>query len=121
MRTLVITGMGKEKAERLACDVAGDQFTVKTASDYEGIVALTTGQADYYLGICQSGAGGALALAIGMLGSAKCTTVSTLGKPPAPDAIESAVREGKVAYGAAFDHIEQVVPRLVRAIDQSGP
>lgn len=119
MKTLVITGMGKERAERLARDVASDQLTVKTASDYEGIIALTAGQADYYLGICQSGAGGALALAIGMLGSAKCTSVSTLGKPPAPDVIERAVKEGKVAYGTASDHIEQVVPRLVRAIDQN--
>ena len=70
--------------------------------------------------VCQSGAGGALALAIGMLGSQKCVTVSRAGKPPAPDAIESAVAEGKVAYGMAFDHIDQVVPRLVRAISNQG-
>ena len=116
MKRLVISGIGKEKADRLAREVGGSEVTTMVVSDYEGVVALSGGQADYFLGICQSGAGGALALALGLLGSNKCTTVSMLGKPPAPGVIEQAVKDGKVAYGMASDHIEQVVPRLVKAI-----
>lgn len=116
MKTLVITGMAKERAGRLAREVGGDGVHTLTTSDYEGVIALVTGQADYFLGICQSGAGGALALAIGMLGSEKCVVVSTPGKPPGPDTIETALQEGRIAFGTAIDHVELVVPRIVRAI-----
>lgn len=116
MKKIVITGMGKEKAAKLGQSIAGEQLEISTTSDYEGILAIKNGQVDYYIGICQSGMGGALALAIGLLGSSRCATVSMIGKPPNPHDIEDAVREEKVAFGFANDHIEQVMPHLVRAI-----
>jgi hypothetical protein len=116
VKTVVISGMGKEKAARLAAETAGDRLKVVTMSDYEGVVALKKQEADYFLGICQSGAGGALGLAVAMLSSTRCATVSTAGNAPDAGAIQEAVREGKVAYGFAMDHIERVVPQLVNAI-----
>lgn len=116
MKKIVVTGMGKEKAGKLAQEIASGRLEIITASDYEGILALKSGQADYYFGICQSGAGGALALAIGMLGSSRCATVSMIGKSPDPQAAENAVKDGKVAFGFANDHVEEVVPRLIKAI-----
>lgn len=38
------------------------------------------------------------------------------GVPPKKEEIEKAVREGRVAFGMAIDHVEQAVPMLVEAI-----
>ena len=116
VKTVVITGMGTEKAARLAAETAGDRLKIITMSDYEGVVALKKKEADYFVGICQSGAGGALGLAVAMLSSDNCATVSTAGNAPDPAAITQAVRDGKIAYGFAMDHIERVIPQLVSAI-----
>lgn len=116
MKRVVFTGIGRDRAAEVARAVAGSQLKVRTGSDYEGVLALKSGEADYFVGICQSGAGGALALAVGLLGSKNCLTVSTAGTPPKAGAVEDGVDKGIVAFGLAVDHIEEVIPRLVKAI-----
>lgn len=92
-----------------AREVGGSDITTTRTPDYECVVAVSSGEADYFFGNCQSDAGGALAL--GMLGSGKSLTVSMLGKPPAPGAIKEAIQEDRVVCGMTSDHIEQIVPR----------
>lgn len=118
MSTIVITGIARSRAADIARSLAGEGFEIMTASDYDGVLSLQRGDADYYLGICQSGAGAALALAVGLLGSRRCATLSTAGAPPAPDAVERAVQDGRIAYGLAVEHIEDVVPRLIKALQE---
>ena len=42
-------------------------------------MAIKTGAADFYLGACNTGGGGALAMAIALLGMGQCATVSMPG------------------------------------------
>lgn len=110
---VVVSGMGKEKAAQLIRQLAGASIEVLTMDDYEGALAVKRGEADYYLGMCQSGAGGALAMAIALLGRDKCATVSTAGRPPRQGEVVGALDRGAVALGLASDHIDKVVPIVV--------
>ncbi|WP_210366137.1 DUF2620 domain-containing protein [Bacillus sp. REN3] len=92
--------------------------TIETVikSDLDAAMALKSGQADYYLGACHTGGGGALAMAIALLGKPKCETVSMPGKKPVAEKVVSAVNEGKVAFGFTADHKEAAVPMILEAI-----
>jgi hypothetical protein len=116
MAALVITGLARERASALAKDAAANELTVRTDSDYDGALALQDGRADYYIGICQSGAGGALALAIALVGSTRAKNIAPAGKPLDESLVTSSVAEGVVAFGVALDHVDRAVPCIVRGI-----
>jgi hypothetical protein len=115
MTTIVITGLGRDRAAALARETAPD-LTVTTASDYDGALAVQSGTADYYIGICQSGAGAATALVIGLMGSTRARTVAPAGRPVDEEAIAAAVGDGVVAFGVALDLVETAVPCIVRGV-----
>ncbi|PZN08428.1 MAG: DUF2620 domain-containing protein, partial [Bacillota bacterium] len=94
----------------------GSGIEVAVTNDYQAAQALKSGQADYYFGACASGGGASLGVLVGLLGYSKTATVSRAGVPPKKEEVEKAVREGRVAFGMAIDHVEQAVPMLVEAI-----
>jgi len=49
-------------------------------NDLDAVMAMKAGQFDYYIGACNTGGGGALAMAIALLGPSKCQTISMPGK-----------------------------------------
>jgi hypothetical protein len=116
MTSVVITGMARDRAAALAADAAAGRIEVLSDSDYEGAIAVQSGQVDYYIGICQSGAGGALALAIGLIGSKRARTVAPAGRPADDDLIAKALADGIVAFGVCLDHVDKAVPAIVRGI-----
>ena len=77
---------------------------------------LKNGQADYYFGACKTGGGGALAMAIALLGMNQCATVSMPGKMLSEDEILAQVKAGKKAYGFTDQHIEKVVPIILKGL-----
>ena len=85
-------------------------------SDLEAAMLMKTGQVDYYFGACHTGGGGALAMAIALVGRDKCETVSMPGKKPNEDHIIEAVKNGKKAFGFTGDHVETAVPMILKAI-----
>lgn len=92
----------------------GIEITVK--SDMEAAMAVKTGAADYYVGACHTGGGGALAMAIAIIGREKCETVSMPGRKPDEAKIREAVKAGKKAFGFTADHKETVIPMIMKAI-----
>lgn len=94
----------------------GDKTEVKVMADVEAAMAVKNGQADYYLGACATGGGGALAMAMALLGAQKCATVSMPGRPPKEEEVIKAVEQGKVAFGFTNDHIDRAVPMILNAI-----
>jgi hypothetical protein len=114
--TIVITGLARDRAAAVAQEAAGDDVTITTASDYDGAVALQAGEADYYIGICQSGAGGALAFAIGLVGSKRARTVAPAGRLLDEQSVVTALTDGVVAFGVALDQVDTAVGTVVRAI-----
>ena len=49
---------------------------------WDAAMRVKMGECDYYVGACQSGAGGALAMAYAILGSNACITIGTIGIAP---------------------------------------
>ncbi len=116
MIKLAVSGMGRDRIVQVIKEVGGDRVEAFPKTDFEAALAVQSGTADYYIGACQSGAGGALGVANAVLGSSNVARLSGTGTAPDPEMIEAAVRDGKRAFGIANTHIETAVPPLVEAI-----
>ncbi len=117
MKRLVVGGqMDKQLVEKLLKQHGGDKVSVVVKSDIEAALAIKTGQADYYFGACATGAGGALAMAIGIVGLDKCASVSIPGKVMSDAEMQKAVQSGKVAFGFTNYDAEKVIPVLLAEI-----
>ncbi len=92
----------------------GIELAIK--NDLDAVNALKMGKFDYYVGACNTGGGGALAMAIALLGQNQCKTISMPGKVFPDEEIIAAVKEGKKAFGFTAQHAEQVLPVLMKAI-----
>jgi hypothetical protein len=116
MLRIVVGGLGKDVIERAAKKAGGDKISVTVTSDFEAAKKIKAGEADYYLGACNSGGGAALSIPIGILGYAKCATVAKLGGKPDAQTIEKLVSEGKIAFGMAVESIEVAVPLIINSL-----
>lgn len=114
MIRIVIGGLQKDLIKKKAEETGGDQVEAIIASDFEAAKKVKAGEADFYLGACNSGGGAALSVAIGILGYNRCATVAKAGGRPDPKEIEKLVQEGKVAFGMSVEAIESTVPILVQ-------
>ena len=86
-------------------------------NDLDADMAMKAGQFDYYIGACNTGGGGALAMAIALLGPSKCQTISMPGKIFSDEDIKKAVDSGRIAFGFTAQHMENVLPVWLKAID----
>ncbi|NMC47683.1 MAG: DUF2620 family protein [Chloroflexi bacterium] len=111
-----IGGMNTQEIKSLVEQVAEGKIEAKLTSDISGVQEVAKGEADYYIGACATGGGGAIAMAIAILGYSKCFTASMPGKPPREEEVEKAVRDGKKAFGFTCDHVQLAVPMIVKAI-----
>lgn len=94
-----------------------ENVKLEIKNDLDAVMAMQSGQFDYYIGACNTGGGGALAMAIALLGVKKCKTISMPGKILPDEEIKKAVDDGIVAFGFTASHVEQVLPVLLDAID----
>jgi len=114
MIPIVVGGqMDKQMIAGLIERLAPGKFEVAVKSDIEGALAIQTGAAKYYVGACATGAGGALGLAMGILGPTVCVSISTPGGIMDEAQIRQQVQSGKKAFGFVNDHAERVLPALL--------
>jgi hypothetical protein len=111
-----VGGLAAKEMCSLVAEAGGDSVETRVVADIVGAREVAQGQADYYLGACATGGGGALAMAIAILGYGSCFTASMAGRPPKEQEIQKAVAEGKKAFGFTTDHLSSAVPMIVRAI-----
>lgn len=117
MIRIVVGGqIDKDKIAEMIKKLGGDQVEVTVKSDIEAAMAIKTNQADYYVGACHTGGGGALAMAIALLGMGLCATVSMPGLMKTEADIVKEIESGKKAFGFTPQHIDQVVPVIMRKI-----
>jgi hypothetical protein len=117
MIKIAVCGMGKEKMARLINETGAGEVVAQITSDFEAAISVQQGKVDYYMGACQSGAGGALAVATGLLGPTKVVRLSGLGSAGVtPDQINDALEGGKRAFGLSHSHLDNAVPTIVEAI-----
>ena len=76
MKKVVVGGQidKKEIAEAIET-LSNGELEVEIKSDLDAAMAVKAGTYDYYIGACNTGGGGALAMAIAMLGPTKTSTV----------------------------------------------
>lgn len=115
MKIVVGGQVEKKQIENLIKEIDSSIETV-VKSDLEAAMLMKTGQADYYFGACHTGGGGALAMAIALIGRDKCETVSMPGKKPNKEKVIEAVKSGKKAFGFTGDHVEVAVPMILKAL-----
>lgn len=116
MKIVVGGQVEKQNIANLIKKVAGDKVEVQVKTDIQAANDVKLGKANYYVGACHTGGGGALSMAIALLTRDKSATLSMPGRPPKEEDIVKAVEEGKLAFGFTADHYEQVIPILVREI-----
>ena len=80
MKIVVGGALYKKENAELIEKYGNGKVEVEIMPDLQAAMALKAGKADYYLGSCQTGAGGALGMAIAMNGMEKCITVAMVGK-----------------------------------------
>ncbi len=97
----------------------GDEAVVDIKSDLDAVMAMKAGQYDYYIGACNTGGGGALAMALALLGAQNCATLSMPGKILSDEEIISAAKSGKKAFGFTAQHAEMVLPVLLKALREN--
>ena len=113
MKIVVGGQIDKQKVYDAVKGVVGDRAAVEIIA---AAMAVKTGQADYYFGACKTGGGGALAMAIALLGMNQCATVSMPGKMLSEEEILAQVKAGKKAFGFTDQHIEKVVPIILKGL-----
>ncbi|EHR8835406.1 DUF2620 family protein [Shigella flexneri] len=113
---IVIGGqIEKEKiAETVRREAGAHATSVTVMGDIEAAMAIKSGAADFYFGACNTGGGGALAIAIA--GANQCITVGMPGKILSNEEIIAGVKAGKKAFGFTGQDTDVVVPIIIKAI-----
>jgi hypothetical protein len=108
-----VAGMHASEAGRLLQTTLGAGGEVKVTSDLEGVQEVMGGEADLFMGICATGAGGALAMAQVFLGPDRCLHVdgNTTGAQ-----IAQALVSGVVCFGLPADQLRFLIPVLVETV-----
>lgn len=111
MIRIVVGGqIDKENIAKVIQNLGGEKVQVTIKSDIDAAMAVKTQQADYYIGACLTGGGGALAMAIALLGLSRCATLSMPGNIRSDEEIQQEIRAGKKAFGFTGQHAAQVLP-----------
>lgn len=90
------------------------QAEVFIKSDLDAAMIMKNGQADYYLGACDTGAGGSLGMAIALLGANKCKTLAMPGKVLEDIEIEECIKQGVIAFGFTHQTSQHIVSSLAK-------
>lgn len=111
---VLLGGVGKSEVASKIREIGDSGLEVKVTNDMDAAMKLRSGQADYFLGTCHTGAGASLGVLVGLLGGDKCMTFRR--GLASEEAVRQALDDGKVAFGFSVDQIDKVVPALVHGI-----
>ncbi|MFV0254626.1 MAG: DUF2620 domain-containing protein [Erysipelotrichaceae bacterium] len=118
MKIVVGGQIDKQSIANKVKEILADQAIVEIKGDLEAVMAMQNGEFDYYLGACNTGGGGALAMAIALLGADKCATISMPGKIKSDEEIKTEVNDNKIAFGFTAQDIDRVVPVLLKFLQE---
>lgn len=113
---IVVGGQFAKQEIKDYLEQQSEVFEVAVKSDLDAAMAMKRGEHDFYIGACDTGSGGALAMAIALLGKGRCSTISTPSTAMSYEEILREFQSGKVAYGFTKNSLEQMLPLLVKAL-----
>jgi len=119
MIKIVVGGqIDKKELASLIEEHGEEKIEISVKSDLDAAMDMKNDEADYYFGACNTGGGGALAMAIAMLGRDQTASVSMPGNIMSDEEIQEEVKAGKKAFGFTAQHKERVVPVIMKEILQ---
>lgn len=121
MKKIVIGGQIEKGAiEELLQKYGKGNYEITVKTDIDAAMALKNGTADYYFGACNTGGGGALAMAIALLGGDKTATLGMPGKTASEEEISQSVEAGKIAFGFTSQDMEFIISTVMEALENKG-
>lgn len=109
MRVVIGGQLGKEEIRACVESSGIEGLSVEVKDDVSAAMDIKQGRADYYLGACLTGGGGALAMAIAILGYDACKTLDSADAQEVALALDSGAR----AFGFTPQLTAQVVPVIM--------
>lgn len=117
MIKIVVGGqMNKKEIEKIIKDLGGDKIEITVKNDLNAAMDVKNGKVDYYVGACETGGGGSLAMAIAMLGKDKTASLSSPSAIMKLEEIENEVKDGKIAFGFTVPSTNNVLKKLIPTI-----
>nr|WP_158118442.1 DUF2620 domain-containing protein [Vibrio cidicii] len=116
MKKIAIAGLQREQIKQQIETALPDAFECHILTDMDAAVRVKSGEMDYFIGCCNTGAGGALAMAIAILGYAQCCTIAKPSIQAKQEEIQSFIDKGCVAFGLSLEHVEHAVPMLIQQL-----
>ena len=113
---IVLAGVDAQGMAATAQAEGGSLVEAAGMADMKAARLVKSGQADYYLGTCWSGGGGALAAATAILGSHQTAIVGTPGMAVKKDHVGERLADGCKAFGFPYEQSKSAIPTVVRAI-----
>lgn len=111
---IITGGVGKAQVADSLRPLLRSEDEVSVGSDMDAAIKLQSGQADYYLGTCHTGAGASLGVLVGLLGGDRCHTFAR--RIPTPEDVDQALAGGAVALGFSVDQVTEAVPVIYAAL-----
>ena len=113
---IVLAGVDAKSMAKMAQDCGGSQVQAVAIGDMQGARLVKKGQADYYLGTCWSGGGGALAAATAILGTSLVGIAGTPGMAVTRERVAELIAEGRKAFGFAYEQSQAAIPMIIKEI-----
>lgn len=79
MKKIGVAGLQREQIKKTIETAAPGCFEVSIHNDMDAAMKVKSGQLDYYIGACNTGAGAALSIAIAVIGYNKSCTIAKPG------------------------------------------
>ncbi|MCK6261921.1 MULTISPECIES: DUF2620 domain-containing protein [Vibrio] len=116
MKKIAIAGLQREQIRDQIEASAPDTFECHILTDMDAAMKVKAGDMDYFVGCCNTGAGGALAMAIAIIGFNQSCTIAKPAIKAKEDEVAQFIEKGYVAFGLSVEHIEHAVPMLTRLL-----
>lgn len=87
---------------------------VEIMTDLNAAFAMKAGKFDLYLGACDTGGGGALAMAISLLGANKTASIATQSSKKTEEEIIKMIKDGAIAFGFVWTEVDYATKTIVK-------
>ncbi|PFG58347.1 uncharacterized protein DUF2620 [Vibrio sp. ES.051] len=116
MKKIGIAGLQREQIREQIELTAPGHFECHILNDMDAAMKVKSGELDYYIGACNTGAGAAISMAIAIIGFNESCTIAKPSIRAKEDEVQQFVSSGKKAYGLSIEHIEHAIPLLTRQL-----
>ncbi len=116
MKKIGIAGLQREQIKQQIEAAVPGQFECHILNDMDAAMKVKSGELDFYIGACNTGAGAAISMAIAIIGFNESCTIAKPSIRAKEDEVNQFVASGKKAYGLSIEHIEHAIPMLANAL-----